>query len=92
MEDLQNESYNKSQQLSAVKDKEIKNLEIALKAQFQEELKQYTEALKKLQGDLSHSKALNKEMANEMIKLTDENSSQTVRIKELESKTKVGFA
>lgn len=53
IEDLQKESYSKTKQLSNIKDKEIRELEDNLRAQFEQEMRQYQEKISKLQNEIN---------------------------------------
>eukprot|EP00343_Euplotes_focardii_P004614 CAMPEP_0205809588 /NCGR_PEP_ID=MMETSP0205-20121125/13850_1 /ASSEMBLY_ACC=CAM_ASM_000278 /TAXON_ID=36767 /ORGANISM="Euplotes focardii, Strain TN1" /LENGTH=251 /DNA_ID=CAMNT_0053087033 /DNA_START=206 /DNA_END=961 /DNA_ORIENTATION=- len=88
MEKMQEESYGQVQQLHSNKDEEIKELRANMKNQFEEEMRQYVESMKTLQTNLVNSKSQNKEIANEMVKATNENSSLILRIKQLETESK----
>ena len=91
MEDFQKESFVKSQKLTSIKEEELKKIETALKSQFGQEAQKYNELIQKLQKDLENSKGQNKEVTNEMIKITNENSSLTLRLKKLEKEIHVNF-
>ena len=89
IEDLQKELFSQSQQMNSIKAKEIKDIEYSLQSQFQEEMRKYQEKISQLNTDLNNSKVQNKEVANEMVSLTNENSQLTLRLRKLDAELKV---
>jgi chromosome segregation ATPase len=82
IEDLQNESYSKTKQLNNIKDKEVRELEDNLRAQFEQEMKQYQEKIYKLQNEVNTCRAQNKEVASELVVLTNESSQLNLQLQQ----------
>jgi chromosome segregation ATPase len=82
IEDLQNESYSKTKQLNNTKDKEVRELEGNLRAQFEQEMKQYQDKICKLQNEVNTCRAQNKEVASELVVLTNESSQLNLQLQQ----------
>jgi len=85
LEDMQKESYSKTKQFSSRKEKELSDLERTLRGQFEEQMQQYQENISKMQHELSNSKGQSREVANEILRLTNENSDLNMQINRVHS-------
>lgn len=85
IEYLQKEIYNKTKQMESIRNKEIKELEEALRTEFELEISKYDDKNRKIQNEISSVRQHSKEAANEVLRITNENSQLNLAVTKLEA-------